>query len=316
MPDQNQHYVPKFLLRNFVDTDGRVYCLNKKTDKITKPPPKFAAAHNNFNDFLIGEKVRSFEDRLQKIESKAASAFRKIIKQTSLTSLLPNERHHISDFIAVQAFRTEAFRQGLGSEVDKTQIGHIFEQLWNSSFLTSAEIERRRWTLLKIDHDDLFYLGDNPVVLQNPENKKLPESLGFDIIGTEVFLPLTPKLALYMPCRSTSNKIIDIVQGGLRLQQGMIRAMRDGRPLREMMEELRTVNLVLGTSKNFYDAILTGTPFVATPENVENLNYLQCSWAHESIYSATKNFKFAQHVLINSPQYRESPKTHIAKYGS
>jgi hypothetical protein len=34
-------------------------------------------------------------------------------------------------------------------------------------------------------------------------------SLGSDVDGVEAFLPLSPKCALYMPCRATSAKILE-----------------------------------------------------------------------------------------------------------
>ena len=32
MPNENQHWIPKFLVKNFTDIDGRVYCLNIQND--------------------------------------------------------------------------------------------------------------------------------------------------------------------------------------------------------------------------------------------------------------------------------------------
>ena len=43
MSDENQHWVPKFLVKNFADRDGRVFCLDIHTDQMTKPPPRQAA---------------------------------------------------------------------------------------------------------------------------------------------------------------------------------------------------------------------------------------------------------------------------------
>ena len=39
MSNENQHLVPKFLVKNFVDRHGRVFCLDIHTDQTTKPPP-------------------------------------------------------------------------------------------------------------------------------------------------------------------------------------------------------------------------------------------------------------------------------------
>lgn len=148
MKQQNQHYIPKFLLKNFVDTDGRVFCFNTQTDKVTKPPPKHAGSRAGFNELLIRGEVISFEDRFQKIETSAAPVFRKIINSNSLAVLTNQERKHIANFVAAQSFRTEAFRQGL-VDIDKSKIGLIFEQLWRSAFIVSSEVEtaNSRWGL-------------------------------------------------------------------------------------------------------------------------------------------------------------------------
>jgi hypothetical protein len=53
-----------------------------------------------------------------------------------------------------------------------------------------------------------------------------------------------------------------------------------------------------------YESLTQGTAVVASPENVENLNYLQCKWAHTAIYANRRDFTFARHVFKNTPQYR------------
>lgn len=141
---QNQHYVPKFLLRNFVDTDGRVFCFNKKTDGITKPPPKYAGSREGFNEFIIEGESVSFEERFQKIETRAAPVFRKIVEQNSLALVTQAERQAAADFIAIQCFRTNAFREGLAQN-HQANMGSLMEQLWESNFATARLITNRKW---------------------------------------------------------------------------------------------------------------------------------------------------------------------------
>ena len=52
-------------------------------------------------------------------------------------------------------------------------------------------------------------------------------------------------------------------------------------------------------SKPLYDALTTGVPLSAAVENVENLNYLQCYWAHAAIYSNGRDFTFAKHCIFS-----------------
>lgn len=311
MSEQNQHYIPKFLLRNFVDSDGRVFCLNTQTDIVTKPPPKKAGSRSGFNEFMVRGQLVSFEDRFQKIETKAAPVLRKMIEENSLSLLTISGRSYVADFIASQSFRTEAFRNGLIS-IEPNEIGEIFEQLWRSAFIVSSEIQKRHWILMKIEYDDIFYLGDQPVALQDTEHPEKAQSLGFDIKGVEAFLPLTPKHALYMPCLSTSHEIISGYETGLQLQQKIEHAQLNRQELHGVDDNfVKEIARLINNPRQFTEAALLGNPLVCIPENVENLNYLQCAWASRHVFSNRKDFSFARHVFSKTPQYRATMQTSI-----
>jgi Protein of unknown function (DUF4238) len=109
MSDENQHWVPKFLVKNFADVDGRVYRLNILDDETTKVPPKHAASNLNFNQFLIDGKPVSFERELEKIETRAAPILKRIASSHSIVGLKDKQRSLVAKFMAAQSFRTEAF---------------------------------------------------------------------------------------------------------------------------------------------------------------------------------------------------------------
>jgi hypothetical protein len=310
---ENQHWVPKFLIRNFVDTDGRVYCLDVQTDEVTKPPPKRAASKVGFNDFLIDGKLVSFEDELEKIETQAAPILARIVRLGSTAWLNMTQRNRVAKFVAAQSFRTEAFYKGLGVEISREQFGAVFAQLWRSAFLVSEEVKRRRWVAMVVSHEGVFYLGDNPVVLQHAEKPSSCEPLGFDIAGVEMFLPLAPKIALYMPCRTTSEQIVSGYKTALSLHRYVRSATLVGSPLAATLPDpLDLTQRVLRNAHDLYQALTTGVAVPAAPENVENLNYLQCSWAYAAIYSNQRDFAFAKRVFRESPQYRKTPRTRLA----
>lgn len=48
--------------------------------------------------------------------------------------------------------------------------GKALVRLWESLRFTTPLIANRHWMMMKIEHDEVFYLGDKPVVLQNTEN--------------------------------------------------------------------------------------------------------------------------------------------------
>jgi hypothetical protein len=69
--------------------------------------------------------------------------------------------------------------------------------------------------------------------------------------------------------------------------------------------------LVISRLDPLYKAMTTGMALPAQPEHVENLNYLQCSWAHSAVYSNRRDFTFAQRVFRENPSYREVPTTSL-----
>ena len=310
MLDENQHWVPKFLIKGFADTDGRVFCLDIHTDKVRKRPPKHIASDTGFNEFLVQERHISFEDELELIETQAAPIIRQIASSRSVAELQGKEKYRVAKFMAAQSFRTEAFYEGLALGVQRQEFGHVFAQLWRSAFLVSDEIESRHWAVMSIEHDEVFYLGDHPVVLQRTENPSAGGELGFDIEGVEAFLPLTPTCALYMPCRSVSSQIISGYETALWIHRRIRSAALRGQDLQGTNSDaLHLSQRVMRDSHALYNAFTTGVAVTATSENVENLNYLQCAWAHAAVYSNRGDFTFAKKVFRQTPQYRKSIRT-------
>ena len=95
-------------------------------------------------------------------------------------------------------------------------------------FCCCDNISRHHWAIMVIVSDDVFYLGDNPVVLQRTGNPKDGSNLGFDVKGVEAFLPLSPKCALYMPCRSVSDERIAQYRNAVMLHRAVRSAVMRG----------------------------------------------------------------------------------------
>jgi hypothetical protein len=309
MSDENQHWVPKLLLKKFADTDGRVFRLDIHSNVVTKPPPRNAASSPGFNDFDIEGQVVSFEEHLEKVETKAASVLKRIIKGQSLSGLSSVDRKKIADFVAAQSFRTGAFYKGLENNPSRKDFGPLFTQLWDSSFIVSALIEARHWALIVVEHDDVFYLGDQPVVLQRTFEQRNGTNLGFDVKGVEAFMPLCPTCALYMPCHSVSDPLIASYEAAIELHRTVRTVVMRG--FSGGSSELALAQDTIRRGDPLYQAYTIGAPLKAKPENVENLNYLQCSWAHAAVHSNQRDFAFAKKVFSENPQFRSTPTTRL-----
>ena len=122
MSDDNQHWVPKFLIKYFADEDGRVFCLDIHTDEVTKPPPRLTASERGFNDFLIDGEIVSFEDKLERLETRAALVIKRIVEGRTLAGLTLKDRQRVAEFMAAQSFRTKAFHEGLADKLDRQAI--------------------------------------------------------------------------------------------------------------------------------------------------------------------------------------------------
>jgi hypothetical protein len=314
--NENQHWVPKFLVKNFADKDGRVFCLDVQTDQVTKRPPKYVASDSAFNEFSVDGEVISYEEKLERIETAAAPILAKIVSTGAIGPLTEAQRDKLSDFLAAQSFRTEAFYKGLRFKGTRREFGQTFAQLWRSAFIVSAEIKRRIWTLMTIEHDDVFYLGDHPIVLQHSDSDEKGSEVGFDIKGVEALMPLSPRQALYMPCIATSRQIIAGYETAQRAPETIRLARSRGVSMPSEMQKFQELSRrILVKQSPLYEALTAGKPIVVSPENVQNLNYLQCAWAHAAIYSNRGDFTFAKHVFRNTPQYRSVPETRLGAIG-
>jgi hypothetical protein len=134
-------------------------------------------------------------------------------------------------------------------------------------------------------------------------------NLGFDVEGIEAFLPLSPKCALYMPSYSVSAEIIARYDAAISLHRAVRTAVLRG--LAGGAAELTVAQDTIRRNHELYSAFTTGSPFRAITRHIENLNYLQCSWAHSGVYSNHRDFAFARRVFRENPQYRTTPKTHL-----
>ena len=308
---ENQHWLPKFLIKNFADSDGKVYRLNIADDRVSKPPPKHAAARPNFNELLVHGHPKSFEQRFEQLETAAAPVIANIVKTQSLREISESQRGAIAEFIAAQTFRTEAYRLGLGVHGNRYDVGEVTELLISDVDPLAKLIERRRWALMVTTGDMQFYLGDNPVVLQNTEYPGQAGELGLDMVGVEAFMPLAPNCALYMPCPTIGSDIVTGYWDALRIvTAGLAQVELNDFDVERALPIARRT---LGNAESLYRALSHGEAFLADNKNVENLNYLQCAWSSSGIYSKRPDFSFALRVFRENPGYRKTMPVSIKR---
>ena len=109
MSSENQHWVPKFLIKNFAASDGRVFRFDIHAGEVTKPPPRLAASDFGFNEFLIDGKAVVVEDRLRKAKPGQLASLKHLVLGRSFAGLTTRKRLRVANFVAGAELRTEAF---------------------------------------------------------------------------------------------------------------------------------------------------------------------------------------------------------------
>jgi hypothetical protein len=122
-------------------------------------------------------------------------------------------------------------------------------------------------------------------------------------------MPLNPSCALFMPCRSVSDPLIASYEAAMQLHRTVRSAVMRGHPGGSVA--LATAQDAIRRGGPLYQSYTTGAPLKAEPENIENLNYLQCSWAHAGVFSNRRDFTFARKVFSQTPQYKSTPATRL-----
>lgn len=189
---QNQHYVPKHILRNFLSNPDKeqVTVFDKKTQKTFTPNIAGIMAERRFNEFVIEEEwLASFEPAVSRIEDQVLPVYRDIVEHRRLTGT-PEERGLLAFLIAFQMVRTKAQRntflqmdQMLRDKWDKLgierhDIGQLDQnpdelKIRHAEFMEHSLKEftqiigGKQFLLMEAAKGRSFYLGDNPVVLHN-----------------------------------------------------------------------------------------------------------------------------------------------------
>ncbi len=308
-----QHYVPQFLLRKFGNgKKDQLHVFDKQTGRIFSANAKNVASESRFYDFHIGGVMGTMEPLLSKLESSAKPIFDKALDKDSLRVLNEEDRAQICVFFAVQFTRTKAFReqwrslpQMLSEKLraaastpealeslkeyitppDENQI-----KIETARMMISAPKDygpyfaNKTWHLLATSNKEPFFIGDNPLALQNMIEDKPFGNLGLAVPGIEIYFPLSPTRALAMWCPSHMENIL---RRAAQVREYRITAphlvethIRDPDGLEAMAQRL-----------------ISGEPIPYAAENVRNFNSLQVGSAERFVFSSAKDFTLPEEMI-------------------
>lgn len=226
---KRQHYIPRFLLRNFISQGNQnPYRFDKRNNQIIQ-----TGINNLFikKDFYTIDNNTAVEDFYsQTIESKTSPILKEIIRTISLEHLSAKELGDLLIFLMAQdvlSIRMNTALSNLETQFNK-HINKIYKETgqWptdtcdnpiSSHVLDSEEIKKQQAKLIienqstgliALMHDksmyllyangkeDVFYIGDSPVTMY--QSRSIPNygTYGYASPFIEIYLPISPKMTL------------------------------------------------------------------------------------------------------------------------
>lgn len=296
MGQQNEHYVPVLLLKNFVGQGSeQLFVYDKwKGRRFTTNIHKIAA-EKGFNDFEIGGLAFTIEPSLAAIESAASPLIARILREQSIAGLNVDERLVLGLFIAVQLTRTKQMRmvmddipQQISARLraqgdDPSCIPQLANLDENEAKVSAVRMIQQSaafvpllcskiWVLLGTRGDRPLYVSDNPVTMHNDERFDLLGNLGIAVKGIQINLPISSKYSLGLYCTSHTQAIAALYQKYGVAEGGAI-------PL--------------------------------APECVTHLNSLQVAFSTRFICSPNEDFGLVDEMLASDPSLRTGIKPRL-----
>lgn len=337
---KNHHYVPQHLVRNFsTNKKGQVHVFDKQTDSAFLTSTKNILSETKFHEFRHGDYTISYEGKISKIENIYYETLAKVIREQSVKSLKPNEVAELAIFTSFQFIRTKAFRDKFNemSESMLERIGGIgmiaagspaqeqlrkltddelkiqsYKFIQESTGTFAGYLTEKNFFLVKAPEYNKFILGDAPVVLSNSKNFGPHGNIGFQVPGIEVYVPITPRLALAYWCPSLLK---EMEEACLNLSKTLVWTAMNKVP-NERLEEItgETREETLERVDILRKAILEITDdklLNYTDENVTYQNCLQVQYASRFLLSDTNNFDLALRMIADDPNYRGALKVMV-----
>lgn len=327
---QNQHYVPKFILRKFLANAAkeRVSVFQKSTGRVFQTSIANVMGERRFNEFLIDDSYyASFEESACRVEDAVLPAYEALVNRKHLTKT-PEEKAMLGLFVAFQMLRTRAYRDQMGDmfrqlreklhqwdlpEGENAALDYLDKRGTAESHLTSMSdsihkfatvIAQKDFSLVEAPEGQSFYLGDNPVTLQNhQENNGWGSNLGLSVKGIQIYVPLSSRYTLAAYCPS----ILEDTQARFEDTAATIRRARTTAmfsrvpftPAKQTQFDLQMSEYEAQSTgvKGFIDGMIDGTPVVASSENMNFYNGLQVQSAREFIICERSNFKLAKEIV-------------------
>lgn len=305
---KRQHYVPRFLLKNFInEKDQKLFVYDLQEMKSFKTGPNNIAVEKGFYDIEVGDEIFTIEDDLSVLESKSANIINLIIENQSIKNLSDKQKFVLSKFIAIQYLRTYHiqntmnehnkdiidFIKSLGHDIseienftkinrEETKIMAI-KMILNSSDKFAKLIYNKEWILTKVKGDKDFFISDHPVTLNNQLDFSPLGNIGFAVKGIEIHMPISNNLSLLLICPSWAKEIKKSIKKINNMAMyGFLtkKFLRRSKPIIELNKSIKNKEVLISET-----------------ENVKYKNHLQICYANRWVYSPNGDFSLVERAI-------------------
>ena len=311
---QQQHYVPRFLLRNFCARGSeQIYVYDKQLGAARKTNVRKVASERGFYNIHIGDRAMTLEQWLGRIETDASPIVRRVCRDESIGDLTANDRHRLAVFVAAQFLRVKSIRsqflsisrliedrlratgadpkkiRGFSPATDQDAKAASLSMLKRANEF-AAYFASKTWFLSKTGRTNPLYSSDCPVTRYNHLDLAPYGDLGLASPGIEIYVPLSSRLLLNLVDENLERFITDNYTRTSRF-------LRENRgQLPESADPMFFEQFVYG--------LKTGRAIPLRPVNVIHANTLQVMYSDRFLYCCDNNFGFAEMALRENPHWK------------
>jgi Protein of unknown function (DUF4238) len=326
---QNQHYVPKLLLRGFLSRDAKraakeqVHVLDLIEKRYFTPSIENIMAENKYNEFKINEEnIAEIETALSKIEGYIAPLIKRI-REEKILEQSAQIHQDLAYFVALQFIRTKKTRLfpkriyeklrnsivKMGFDPSKVDGLHDFDSDELKKFHSSHQVKMidkyaemisdKVFFLMAPPINGTFYVSDHPVVLHTDEPKNFyNQGLGLGTPYIQIHLPLSAEIMLCAYDAAILGQLKKQYDLGLKeLQQLSL-----GRFMRREISKEQMKYVIDGFHESspinsFLNAIKLGNPISIDNEHLKCYNSLQVFQAERFVIDPDGRFDVAKEII-------------------
>ncbi|PZU67217.1 DUF4238 domain-containing protein [Sphingobium sp.] len=334
---QNQHYVPKFILRNFLWDAKKelVNVIDKRSSNTFTPNIAGIMGERRFNEFVIDDHmIATFEPAVGKVENLVKPAYDKVISDRRLDNS-EEQKALLAYLIAFQLLRTKSQRDQFTQMDDAIRekwsgIPEIAEELAemddpavlkarHAEFMSealgdfAAIIAEKDFLLMEAPADRSFYIADNPVAMFNNEPAHpFWGNIGLSVLGIQIYLPIAHDLTLCAWCPSVAGK--HRAETGAMMEQ--YKSALIGKLMRGEIgpSEVKAANAMVDEAsepiRRVLEHIENGTPIMAKDSQMDFYNSLQMRSSVRHVICPRGDFALAKRFIADAPKHN-GPKVRV-----